>query len=67
MDFTIILVVWLFLSNALGYLGARRKIGHFNIFAISLFFSPLVGLIFLLSSPKIPDDDDHESKRLGLP
>ena len=47
-----IFFTWIIASIVVGILGSDRKIGGFEAFLISLFLSPLVGLIFVLSSTK---------------
>ncbi len=43
-----------FLAALVGMLGARRRIGFGWSFLISLIFTPIVGLIFVLFSDELP-------------
>jgi hypothetical protein len=47
-----IFIVWLILSSVVAVMGDSRKIGSFNAFFLSIFLSPLVGLVFTLSSKR---------------
>jgi hypothetical protein len=38
----------------IGLLGANRKFGFWGYFFASLFFTPLLGLILVLASDKLP-------------
>ena len=41
-----------------GYAGSRRRIGFGWAFVVSLFFTPLVGLIFVLLSDPLPAGEE---------
>lgn len=47
------------LSILVGMVGARRRIGFTLTFLLSLFFSPLVGLIAALLSDELPYGEKH--------
>lgn len=51
---TVVLVLgWLILSVLVGNMGSSKSIGGTGAFFISLFFSPIIGLLFVIgSSPK---------------
>lgn len=51
-----IFIVWLIFSFLIAYLGTNRKIGFGGALAISLIFSPLIGLIFVLTSKDLQTD-----------
>lgn len=44
---------WIVFSIVVAIIGNDRKIGGGAAFAISLFLSPLIGLIFVLTSPTL--------------
>lgn len=51
------------LSLIIGYLGRRRKMGFWGLFFGSMFLTPLIGLVILLSSddvPAVPDASAHK-------
>ena len=48
-------IVWLILSFLIGFIGLEREIGYLKTFLISFLLSPLLGLIFALTSKKIED------------
>lgn len=48
-----------FLAALVGMLGRRRTIGFGWPFLLSLIFTPLVGLIIVLLSDKLPDGQKH--------
>ena len=52
MEQVVILLVALGLAALVGQLGKNRKIGFGWSFALSLFFSPIIGLIITLFSKK---------------
>ena len=41
-----------------GYAGSRRRIGFGWAFVVSLFFTPLVGLLFVLLSDPLPAGEE---------
>ena len=46
----VIIIIWIALCIVLGVAGSKRKIGGAGAFFISLFLSPLIGLIVVLVS-----------------
>ena len=46
---------WVILTFVVAALGSQRKIGGLASFFISLIFSPLVGILVVLSSTKLSD------------
>lgn len=50
----------------IGLLGSRRNIGFGWAFIISLLFSPLIGLIAVLLSERLPQDSEPKYGILGL-
>lgn len=51
---------WLVLSAIVGAIGGERKIGVAGAFFVSLFLSPLIGLIITISSPRKEDEKIKE-------
>ncbi|SNR67074.1 TPR end-of-group domain-containing protein [Lutibacter flavus] len=50
----LLVLAWLILSILVGSMGSSKSIGGTGAFFISLFFSPLIGLLFVISSsPKV--------------
>jgi len=49
----LIITSWLIITIIIGILGADREIGGGKAFFISLFLSPLIGAIFVATSPKM--------------
>lgn len=47
-----ILLLWIVFTFIVGFIGGNRKIGFLAAFLISLFLSPLIGLIVALTSSK---------------
>lgn len=56
---------WLVFSALIGLIGAERKIGFFGAFFLSLFLSPIIGLIFTVLS-KSNADVKREAQMLAL-
>jgi hypothetical protein len=50
MDILIYIILWIVFSFIVGSLGKNKNIGFGYAFIISLLFSPLIGLIFVLFS-----------------
>lgn len=50
MSSIIILIFWIGISFLVGLLGKDKSIGFWVVFLISIFFSPLIGLIVALAS-----------------
>jgi len=61
--FVLNLIIWIALSIIIGFLGSERKIGGLNAFLLSLFFSPIVGVLFVFNS-KRNDTIEFENKLL---
>jgi hypothetical protein len=55
-------IVLIVFSIIIGIIGSRRKIGFAGAFFLSLFLTPIVGLLFVYSSDKKPDEvyDERE-------
>ena len=53
-----IFLLWIALSFTFGFVGKDRKIGFWWAFILSILFSPLVGGILALSSPRKKDQID---------
>lgn len=53
------------LPALVGYLGSRRELGFGWAFVISLIFTPLVGLIFVLISNPLPADSEPKVGCIG--
>jgi len=51
---------WIVLSIVIGIVGSKRKIGFAGAFFLSLLLSPLIGLIFTLTSKDIEDEKYKE-------
>jgi len=52
-----IVFFWIVFSFVAGYVGSKRTFGFWNSFLLSLFLSPLVGLICAFSSKRIEDEE----------
>jgi hypothetical protein len=52
MDSFITIVIWIFLALLVASFGSDRKIGFLVSLLISIFLSPIIGLIFVLFSDK---------------
>jgi hypothetical protein len=61
-----ILIFWFVLSAIIAVAGEKRKIGFWGAFFLSFLLSPLIGLIGLLMSDKLPDPKEEEAKRRAL-
>ena len=55
----------LFLDVLVGLLGSRRNIGFGWAFVLSLLFTPLAGLIFVLLSDPLPEGAERKLGCLG--
>lgn len=65
---TLILGALLFgclLPALVGWLGSRRELGFGWTFLISLVFTPLIGLIFVLLSPPLPAGTEPKMGCIG--
>jgi hypothetical protein len=51
-EFIIVLIIYIFVSVFLSIEGRRRNIGGLAIFFISIILTPVVGMIFLFTSPR---------------
>lgn len=47
-----IFIAWIILSFVVAAMGSDRKIGGFGAFLVSLFFSPIIGILVVLASTK---------------
>ena len=52
-------------SIALGFVGSKRKIGFWKSFFLSLFLTPLIGLVVVLNSKNI-EKEEYENKLLQV-
>ncbi|HRN41126.1 MAG TPA: hypothetical protein PK649_03515 [Vicingus sp.] len=50
-----IFFLWIFFCFIVGFIGSGRNIGYWGVFFISLFLSPLIGLIFGLASRRLTE------------
>ena len=57
--------LWIVFSLLVGFLGSGRTIGFWGAFFLSLFLSPLIGLIIALVS-KNKADEDYKRKVLAV-
>ena len=57
----IIAILWIPLSIIVGSIGSERELGFWWTFIASLIFSPLVGLLFAVTS-KRKSDIEHEKR-----
>jgi len=48
-----IFIIWVFVSIVVGAIGSEREIGFWRALIISLFLSPLFGLLFSFSSASL--------------
>jgi hypothetical protein len=48
------------ISLMLSYAGRERKIGFFKAFLLSSVFSPVIGIIFIFTSPRLKDEEYKE-------
>jgi len=55
-SFIFLLPFWVMISIVLATVGAKREIGGFTAFIISLFFSPLAGVILVAFSKDKRDE-----------
>ena len=46
-----ILLINLFLSYLVGKQGEKKELGFVNAFLLSLFFSPIISMLFVINSP----------------
>lgn len=46
----LLIIAWLVLSFIIGSLGKDKKIGFGGAFLVSLFFSPIIGLLVVIAS-----------------
>lgn len=60
-----IAIAWIVLSFVVGFVGDGRKIGFFGAFALSLIFSPLVGILITLASSS-KAQIEYQQKMLNL-
>ena len=57
------IITWLIFSILIGILGSNRKIGFAGAFFLSLLLSPIIGLIFTLTSKSL-SAEEYEKKLL---
>lgn len=52
----VLIIVYVFISYLVGLLGKNRKFGFYGYFFLSIFISPLLGVLFVLASDsrKVP-------------
>ena len=50
MSDTLIILTWLWLAAGIGIAGDQRKCGAGKSFLMSVFFSPVIGAVFVLAS-----------------
>lgn len=62
----IIFLIWIPLCFAVASMGSDKKIGWTSSFLISLFFSPIIGLLFVIASSPKPKSKRSNSKVVGL-
>lgn len=58
-----LIIGWIVFSFVIGIVGSNRKIGFLGVFFISLLLSPLIGLIFALTS-KNKEDEQYKEELL---
>lgn len=51
---------WLVFSFIVGLLGSQRNIGFFTAFFLSIFLSPIIGVLIVCFSTDPKDDKKHE-------
>ena len=56
------IVANLFLSHLVGKNGENRQIGYGTSFFVSFFFSPLIGLLLVLTSKELTDNNTEIQK-----
>jgi len=67
MEYIIIGFVWIILSVVVGIFGLARKLGFTGAFLGSLFCSPLLGMLFVLASPReILSNESNELSRKAI-
>lgn len=57
---------WLILSLLVGEIGTSKKIGRIGAFFISLIFSPIIGLLFVIASTPKPETKEVNQKVIEL-
>jgi uncharacterized membrane protein len=51
-----IFFLWIALTFVVAFLGSERKIGGFTAFFLSLVLSPLIGILIVLTSTKLSEE-----------
>lgn len=59
-------IVWVGLCFLVAMIGTNRNIGYWGTFAISLFLSPLIGLIVALISKEVVIVKEYTCKQCGF-
>ena len=49
---SMLLQIWIFLSVVVGFLGRKTVLGFWGTFIFSLFFSPIIVVIYVILSQK---------------
>jgi len=62
----IIVIVWLILTFMVASAGSKRNIGYGNSLIISLIFSPIIGMLFVLMSSELKKIDNNIDKYFEL-
>ena len=57
------IVTNLFLSHLVGKNGENRQIGYGTSFLVSFLFSPLIGLLLVLTSKELPESKSLDNKQ----
>ena len=60
-----LLIWWILLSLGIGFIGSNRKIGFWGAFFLSFILSPLIGLIFSLTS-KTNEQQKYEERSFEI-
>ena len=54
------IIIWLIFSIIIGIMGSNRRIGFARSFIFSILFSPIIGLIFTLTSKSLEAERDEQ-------
>jgi hypothetical protein len=63
MGFSEFFVLWLLFSGAIGYLANSRGRSGFAFFALSIFLSPLLGLVIVLATSNLKELEERDRQR----
>lgn len=66
MTYFVICFIWLTLSIIIGSAGKERKIGFLTAFVISIFLSPITGLIVIIFSNRIELDTNQTAHNSNI-